>query len=503
MIKKTEEIFNNINIKDSIFIEQRFNVDEYDINCRVPKEIFKLSHKIFDQYDFCQEYTKHKEKFEKLYRKLNIIFIINLFNAYFYEKNIACPKGKQYYINNIIPYVANVKFFTIVMIKNHIKRLIKHDLINITSGYYDHTKSKKSFVTRITPKQKLIDEFNNCNINHSIDPEYVLYFSDHLIKVFKTHTKDIYGNKIKGSLIQDIRDGVCKLNDRHCEKKVTNLLKELKPKIQYYNDEVQKRSFKLDYDNQIEERLPYLINKNLIDINYMNGSTISPNVFKIKIIYNNSSLIQGGRAYNLFQLFSKILRKKTKIDNHNVNIVDLSGCHIRMLYHINNMDIEREDLYNVYYDNDPKYNKVLREITKVAILITINAKSMSANILTLKNKIIEEFQREYNVSEYEIESEGLLNHDFIKKWFYDVMNQFEEVKDYFFTGIGLSLQNIESKIIFNTIYELLKDYDILSLPIHDEIVVRFDKSELTKNIILKNYNSFKILNGYLPKIKIT
>jgi len=497
--KSDKQIFKKFEV---IFINGNYNLNKNDSKCRVPKEIFKLSEQLFEKYEFCKDYKKNVDYLKTRYQKVNILFMINLYNSYFKQALLACPTNYTYYKEQIINTQETKKIFTKTLIKNHINNLLSYELINIRKGFYNQNNKTNNFITRIWPTQKLIDEFSEFNINYTIDPDYIELYSDDLLIVRGYHKKNGCGNKVKGKLIKYIPE-IYK-GDKEKEKIAINTLKILKPKIQRYNDEIQKRFFNMDYNEELIENYPDFIEKKLIKLTYHSGTILSPNMFKITRIFNDCSLKSGGRMYSIFQYFNKEFRKKLFIDNKSVKLVDLSGCHMRMLYHLKGIDIEKDDLYDVFKSNNKKLNKVLRNITKKAILIIINSKSLIKNIYTLKKIIIDEFQKEFEeeISKAIIEEKGLLKKEFIKKYFSKIINQFSEVNEYFFQDIGKNLQFIESQIIFESMIELLNEYDIIALPVHDELVVNYNSVDTVKKIIINNYKKIKLLNGYSPKLTV-
>ena len=67
-------------------------------------------------------------------------------------------------------------------------------------------------------------------------------------------------------------------------------------------------------------------------------------------------------------------------------------------------------------------------------------------------------------------------------------------------NIGWSnLMFIESEIIIGTMLELMSDYNIPSLPVHDCIIVRKSDQELAMRILSEQ---FRIKTGLIPKLKV-
>ena len=76
--------------------------------------------------------------------------------------------------------------------------------------------------------------------------------------------------------------------------------------------------------------------------------------------------------------------------------------------------------------------------------------------------------------------------------------QHPEIEKYFYSGIGLSLQNTDSKIMHQVIMRLLLQHDVVALPIHDSVIVKGKYQDLLKDIMEEVYVD---VMGVKPKLK--
>jgi len=77
--------------------------------------------------------------------------------------------------------------------------------------------------------------------------------------------------------------------------------------------------------------------------------------------------------------------------------------------------------------------------------------------------------------------------------------QHPEIEKYFYSGIGLSLQNTDSKIMHQVIIRLLTEHDVVALPIHDSVIVKGKYKDLLKGIMEGVYVD---VMGVKPMLKV-
>lgn len=185
-------------------------------------------------------------------------------------------------------------------------------------------------------------------------------------------------------------------------------------------------------------------------------------------VFNRNSFQHGGRAYGaLHQNLPKNMRPFIHINGEKTVEIDYSAYHIRMLY--NKEDID--------YTDDPYLvcgGKNLRKTYKAVGLIAINAKNdLSA----------------YGAIRDELADNGIPSPN-IDKPFVSLIKTFRDahkpIAKYLFSGIGLTLQNIDSHIM-NAILMRLMDNGILGLSVYDSVIVAEQYADILLEIMVAEY----------------
>jgi len=197
----------------------------------------------------------------------------------------------------------------------------------------------------------------------------------------------------------------------------------------------------------------------------------------LRRIFNLKSWEQGGRAYGSFHqhMLRKYMRKDILIDGQPTTEIDFSAYHIRMLYHRKDIDYT-DDPYSVCEGPE------MRTIYKAVGLIAINAKKSEAC-----GAIHEELKdRKIPVPRRD-------------EPFKTLVRKFKEahraIEQYLFSGIGLTLQNIDSHIM-NAILMRLMDKGILGLSVYDSVIVAEQHEAFTKEVMTEEY---KKIMGFNPR----
>jgi hypothetical protein len=157
--------------------------------------------------------------------------------------------------------------------------------------------------------------------------------------------------------------------------------------------------------------------------------------------------------------------------------IDYSAYHIRMLYHREGIDYT-EDPYLVC--GGPE----MRDIYKAVGLISINA---------------ENDQSAYGAIKDELKDRGLPL-PASKKPLVALINTFRDahkpIAKYLFSGIGLTLQNIDGNIM-NAILKSLMDKGILGLSVYDSVIVAEQHEVFTKEVMIEEYK--KLMKNFNPR----
>ena len=170
---------------------------------------------------------------------------------------------------------------------------------------------------------------------------------------------------------------------------------------------------------------------------------------KLKRIFSNSSFEQGGRFYHgWWQEIPSEYRKYITINGKRTREMDYAGIHIRMMYAMEGMKID--DDYDPYKLKD--YSSHRKQV-KQALNTIINAKSKEEAIYSINKKLELPKGKDGNDLYKQLEQEHI------------------EIKQYFGTGEGIKLQNLDARIAETVMMELLKQ-GIPTLPVHDSFIVR-------------------------------
>ncbi|MFP4572919.1 MAG: hypothetical protein ACLFNW_08120 [Desulfobacterales bacterium] len=197
-------------------------------------------------------------------------------------------------------------------------------------------------------------------------------------------------------------------------------------------------------------------------------------------VYNLGSFDLGGRFYGAFHLrMPSELRQLTYINGNNMAEADYKALHIRMLYHMEQIDY-RGDPYEAICKNPED-----RSFFKRLQLIAINAPT--------ETKVLKGIRHEIWKNDLNYKSK---NNDL-----YPLLERFKQahkpIAKYLATGIGRTLQNMDSAIT-ESILMTLKKKGIPALPVHDSYVVEEKHKGLLAEVMNETYEKFM---GYQPVIE--
>jgi len=194
--------------------------------------------------------------------------------------------------------------------------------------------------------------------------------------------------------------------------------------------------------------------------------------------FEKISFEKGGRAYGAFhQVWLRdYMRKYIFIDDQPTVELDYSGFHIRMLYNAIGTDY-RDECY-VYAKAD-KAHEIERERIKTASLIVINAEDRKEAIHAVK-KECRDNKIAYKVNEDE---DDISRYEALVDLFHDFH---EPIKDYFFSGEGLKLQYLDSKIMANILDRMMKQ-GIPALPVHDSVICPVRHKDFLRQVMIEEY----------------
>ncbi len=185
-------------------------------------------------------------------------------------------------------------------------------------------------------------------------------------------------------------------------------------------------------------------------------------------VFNDGSFSRGGRFYGALHLsLPRDLRPFIHIDGQPIVELDFCGLHINMLYHMAGID----------YQGYPYRNcegKDMEGHYKAVGLISINA---------------ENEKKAYGAIKDELKKRGLKAPD-RKRPIASLVDIFKQahkpIQRHLFSGIGTTLQNIDSDIM-NAILARLVDKGIDSLPVHDSIIVPAQHKDTLRSLMIDEY----------------
>ena len=216
-----------------------------------------------------------------------------------------------------------------------------------------------------------------------------------------------------------------------------------------------------------------------------NEERLFPN---LTAIFNDSSWEHGGRLYSVnnrginYQSIPSDLRETIRINGEETVEIDYSGLHISMLYAKKGIQ-PPEDPYS-FLDGE------MRQLAKFATLVMINASSETGIIASLEKRK-EELHNKQGLSQKKNTLKRALDActDF-SEIVELIKNNHKAISDYFFSGIGIELQNIDSCMALEIIDSFYKK-GIPVLPMHDSFIINKKHSSDLKNTmkeIFKKYN---------------
>ena len=205
-------------------------------------------------------------------------------------------------------------------------------------------------------------------------------------------------------------------------------------------------------------------------------------------VFNNNSLELGGRHYGgWWQTVPSKWRQRIVIDCEKTVEVDYAQQHFRMLYQFESSPkaTTRSDLYQVD-GMDIKH----RDDNKGAYTALLNATSQNQVVRLIGDKMRK------GIWYTDGFPDGIKNATALLK---TLQAQHPQIEKYFYSGIGLSLQNTDSKIMHKVIMRLLFQHDVVALPIHDSVIVKSKYKDLLKDAMEEVYVD---VMGVKPMLKV-
>ena len=306
--------------------------------------------------------------------------------------------------------------------------LIDQEYIDYKNGFYSYTKR----TARMRANNKLIKLFTQFNLQSDI------------VELLPS-TPCI--------ILRDIKDN----NKEEMDYINTKELDSLRTSLVHYNNLLRKTHI----------AIPHYPKEGIIRSKGIKISYNPQNKF-VRRIFNNGTFDDGGRFYGGFwQNIPRRWRTTIRIDGQPVVEHDYGGLHINLLYAQEN-EYFTGDPYSLQH---PKYSdEELRPYLKQLLLIMINCRTHKQVLYALRNAINWDTQ----LSIY-----SAFNHrEFIEL----LSGKHKPIQKYFYSGYGITLQNIDSTIAHNIIENFTKR-GIAILCVHDSFICCSDYGEeLTKEM---------------------
>ena len=188
----------------------------------------------------------------------------------------------------------------------------------------------------------------------------------------------------------------------------------------------------------------------------------------VRRVFSNGTWDDGGRYYGgWWQRIPSEWRQKIEMNGLPIVEVDYSGLHIVLLYHMEGIDYWKDVKADPYilpgYTND----KRMRKLLKMVLLIALNAKNKASAAKAIRKEIFQKPSIPGAENPYSWAATKKFDLARIIDAFAD---HHAPIKSYFFTGIGIKLQRIDSMIASHVVNELT-EWGKPVLCVHDSFIV--------------------------------
>ena len=392
-----------------------------------------------------------------------VCLLLNLKRGYEYRRNIIIPQDKEFYRRNT--HNARPLYQTFHIVVDTIKELERKGFIK-NCGYVI-----KHVISNYSPERSLIPYFSGYDMN-------VAFVHPPLKYVILRQLNDETGDYESSDKYIDIDYSATQLTN-----KMTNDL------IQYNgireSSVISLNDLPLDifFKHKGEFLLRWSVD-NLESLCKKDGK-VSLTLMKSYLVrIFNRDFKRGGRFYRGVESnMPEELRRHIQINGKPTVELDYSGHHLRMLYHLKNIDLKK-DPYAIEKNMTPE----IRDIYKIVSLIGINAKDNTQALKALWKKL---------------EKENLSQHlpDNLKATRQQLIDNFKEhnyrIKGYLFKQKCHLLMNIDSKIS-NDILTYFAKKGILALCVHDSYIIEKQHAKELLKVMRSAYNARL---GFYPIIK--
>lgn len=461
-----------MNLNNSIWLNYKTISESYLNECR------SFNNGVDNIYDNLPLANKGYLRIQKM-RALNDI-LCNLKIANDNERVLAVSRSKNHYN---LPSIYGMEHYSYYFFIPIINALREAKYIGAVPGFYDkETGSGK--VTRIWASLKLMEQLLNPIKYKTLEYDIPIILKD-CNKQFES-----LRNRINKS-VRQMEIFLNRYNDLISSNKIQFVISpekiaEIKDAQLVFLPSLLNTSFNI-YNLIISETYNnryYTTSTPLLSHSYVKPLYHKDLHSKMYRVFNNSSFSYGGRFYGAeYQQLNGQDRESILINGNKTTEIDFKGLHINMLY-----NKQRKD-----YNGDPysvvNSNPEIRPLLKLIGLIIINAKNKKSSIDAVNYELwkkpeLKNIKEKYNLS--------------IQEMFSDFENKHPDISNYFNSGIGLRLQNLDSKIA----EEILKHFTRQGKPclcIHDSFIVEESNKEELSEVMREAYKKHL---GFPGKLEI-
>ena len=210
-------------------------------------------------------------------------------------------------------------------------------------------------------------------------------------------------------------------------------------------------------------------------------------------VYNESSFSKGGRTYVVGKDSDVLMRENRKMltfDNEPTIECDFKALHPRLVATIVDTRIPlNHDPYGIEvcgYDT-----KALRTICKLIVLCIFNAKDLYSAMRAVNNELMTTLEVDENGNDIPLatywKERGMVPEFLELKYLCGKLLEHNPyMREYAFTGCGLDLQNLDSRIMDIVIEHFTFKGEFI-LPVHDSIVVRESLKDEAVDVMTKAF----------------
>ena len=409
-------------------------------------------------------HLKTNNKFKgntKIQKKHLRVLLLDLFANWLTDpkKYIAIYRGNDFYEQGIYN-ALHISRQTVPLMDI----LLKEGYIQMYKGYFKPEDEDSSKKTRIKVTSKLINflvkthQLSQHKIERAPDEECIILRG---IKERKINTKTGKPRKTKTS------EQIDYTQDKKYDNYIPAINKTRKDVYAYNN--LLRRTF-IDIPHIPKEGIPTRSKKRKIHIDLTQKF--------VARIFNNDSFQEGGRYWGgWWQRLSSKWRKRIRINDRKVVEIDYSGIHIVMLYALKGIDYWSDIKTDPYNIKGLEQTERMRDLLKVVLLSSINAENRTKT----KQAIQHEINMDKDLYQWSLSKKLNLN-DILDKF----VSTHAPIKEYFFSGKGIELQNADSRIAEMVVNHCTRHH-IPVLCIHDSFVIEQRHKQLLQDIMNKSF----------------